>query len=172
MIGACAGAAAASDVMHRRVPNRLAAAVLGAGLVASIGLTWGDGVSGGAADRTSEHLERLALGTALAVAGCVLAGIPMLLVRIIRGLGMGDVKLAGALGASLMARAWWLPLAAVAVAAAAAATAGGITGRSAMPLAPFLAVGWLAAMLLVSAIPLVTAMPLMPFVPPVARVTP
>lgn len=184
VIGGCAGAAAAIDLELRRVPNRLAAVVFGAGLVASTGLMWGDGVPAAAADRVSEHLERLALGVAVAVTGCVLAGMPMLLVRIVRGLGMGDVKLAGALGASLMARGWWVPLAAVAVAAAAAATAGGIMGRTAMPLAPFLAIGWLAAMLLVPAIQLVPAMqfvpaiqvvPAMQFVPAtvlVARVAP
>lgn len=178
VIGGCAGAAAAIDLEFRRVPNRLATVVFGAGLVASTGLMWGDGVPAAAADRVSEHLERLALGVAVAVTGCVLAGMPMLLVRIVRGLGMGDVKLAGALGASLMARGWWVPLAAIAVAAAAAATAGGILGRTAMPLAPFLAIGWLAAMLLMPAmqfVPAIQVVPAMQFVPAtvlVARVAP
>lgn len=93
----------------------------------------------------SGHVGDVVEGLALAFAGCALAGLPMLIVRLIRRIGMGDVKLAGALGASLMVLGWWVPLAAVAIAAAAAAAFGVLANRSAAPLAPFLAAGWCAA---------------------------
>ncbi|MGA0894197.1 MAG: prepilin peptidase, partial [Ilumatobacteraceae bacterium] len=144
-VGGCAVAAAVVDVECRRVPNRLVLGVLVAGVAASIGLSWVGSARSPAVDRVSGHVGDVVEGLALAFAGCALAGLPMLIVRLIRRIGMGDVKLAGALGASLMVLGWWVPLAAVAIAAAAAAAFGVLANRSAAPLAPFLAAGWCAA---------------------------
>lgn len=144
-VGGSACVAAAVDIECRRVPNRLVGGVLLAGAVASVALSWEGSDRSAAVHRSTGLVGDVAQGLALALAGCVLAGLPMLIVRLARRIGMGDVKLAGALGASLMARGWWVPLAAVAIAAAGAAAFGALAGRSAAPLAPFLAVGWWSA---------------------------
>lgn len=121
--GALLIAAALVDVHEHRLPNAL--------LVAAFATS----VIGAAAALDLESL-------AGSLGGALVAGGAMLAVRLTRGVGMGDVKLAGAIGAS--AGSLSLPAAplAIAVAAVVAATFGLATGRRRVPLGPSLWLGW------------------------------
>jgi leader peptidase (prepilin peptidase)/N-methyltransferase len=79
---------------------------------------------------------------AAAVVGSALAGGPMLFVRLARGVGMGDVKMAGVVGASVGPIALFAAPVAVAVAALVAGTYGLVAGRRRLPLGPALWLGW------------------------------
>ena len=66
----------------------------------------------------------------------------MLFVRLARGVGMGDVKMAGVVGASVGPIALFAAPVAVAVAALVAGTYGLVAGRRRLPLGPALWLGW------------------------------
>lgn len=111
------------DLHERKLPNRL--------LVAALVVT-----AGGAA----ASLDR---GVVMAsVAGMVLAGGLMLLVRLSRGVGMGDVKMAGVVGASSGSVALVAAPLALAVAALVASVYGLLARRRRVPLGPALWFGW------------------------------
>ena len=82
-----AGAAAIVDLHEHRIPNRLLSWSAGAVVAAAVWFAATDGF--GAQSR--HHLAAIA-------AGALAAGVPMMVVRLQRGLGMGDVKLAFVLG--------------------------------------------------------------------------
>lgn len=121
-------AATATDVVHRRLPDRvtLPAAVLAPVTLLPLGVTAaGVGLVGAVAFATAHALVHLAAPGAL---------------------GAGDVKLAASLGAPLAAVSWWA-LAAAPVAAAVAVVAwvasrGGGAGRGVPFGPPMLAASW------------------------------
>ncbi len=134
LLGATLVAATVTDLRSRTIPNRLTLAAALSGLL----LTAADGP------------DRLAL----AVVASVAVAAPLLAASLIRpeGMGMGDVKLVALLGLYLGWSAWPALLLALALA--------GMTGvllalgsrsalsHTALPLAPFIAVGALPVMLL------------------------
>ena len=83
-----------------------------------------------------------------AAAGMVIAGALMLSVRLARGVGMGDVKMAAVVGASVGASTTTVLAAPIAIAIAAfiAATYGFRANRRRLPLGPSLWLGWAAAL--------------------------
>jgi leader peptidase (prepilin peptidase)/N-methyltransferase len=81
------GSAAIVDLHEHRIPNRLLSWSAGAVVAAAVWVAATDGF--GARGR-----HRLAA----VAAGALAAGVPMMVVRLQRGLGMGDVKLAVVLG--------------------------------------------------------------------------
>lgn len=113
------------DLAERRIPNLLTGAAL---LVALVGAS----------------LSGLAL-LGRSLLGLVLAAVPMAVVHARRGVGLGDVKMAAAVGASCGASAVVAAPVAVAAAALVAAAFGAITRRAALPLGPFLWLGWASA---------------------------
>ena len=123
LTGALLIAAALVDVHEHRLPNALVAAAFATSVI------------GAAATLDLVSLAGLLGGT-------LVAGGAMLAVRLTRGVGMGDVKLAGVIGAS--AGSLSLPAAplAIGVAAVVAATFGLATGRRRVPLGPSLWLGW------------------------------
>lgn len=122
-VGAVLAAAATVDVAEHKLPNRL--------LVAALALAYTSVLA--AAD--------WALMVS-AVSGLVIAGGLMLLVRLTRGIGMGDVKMAAVVGASVGAVNVRAAPIAIAVAALAAATYGFLSHRTRLPLGPALWLGW------------------------------
>ena len=132
-VGVLLAAAALVDSHERRLPNRLLAislvvALVGAALSIDLAVVWSS-----------------LLGIAIA------AGL-MLVVRLSRGVGMGDVKMAGVVGASVGAGTG-VALAAsisIAIAALTAATYGLIARRQRIALGPSLWLGWVSAFALVS----------------------
>lgn len=122
-VGAVLAAAATVDVHEHKLPNRLLLTAL-ALVCASVVAT---------ADRA----------TALsAISGLLIAGGLMLLVRLSRGVGMGDVKMAAVVGASVGAVNVMAAPVAIAVAALVAATYGTLSRRQRLPLGPALWLGW------------------------------
>ena len=124
-VGVLLAGAAFVDSHERRLPNRLLAIALALAL-------------GGAV---------LSLTRAVileAVVGMVIAGVLMLCVRLARGVGMGDVKMAAVVGASVGASTTTVLAAPIAIAIAAftAATYGFIANRRRLPLGPSLWIGW------------------------------
>ena len=81
-----------------------------------------------------------------ALLGMVLAGGLLLLVRLGRGVGMGDVKMAAVVGASTGSVALVAAPVAIAVAAASAGVFGLLAGRTRLPLGPALWAGWAVAL--------------------------
>ncbi|MEZ5274228.1 MAG: prepilin peptidase [Ilumatobacteraceae bacterium] len=77
-----------------------------------------------------------------ALLGGAIAGLAMLTVHLTRGVGLGDVKLAAAIGLSTGSLALIAAPLAIAVAAAGAAASGFVTGRRRLPLGPALWAGW------------------------------
>ena len=122
--GALLALAAVVDLHERRLPNRVlaiaCAAVVVPGMLAP------------------------ALGRGVAL-GAVLAGGLMLVARLRGGVGMGDVKAAGVVGAATGALAAPLALVALAVAATSAAVVGLVRRRAVLPLGPALWLGWAVA---------------------------
>ena len=127
VVGVVLAVAAMVDVQEHKLPNRL---LLGA--LASVSL----GVMGA---------SNVALA-ASATLGMLLGGGLMLLVRLTRGVGMGDVKMAAVVGASVGAVELMAAPIAVAVAAFAAASFGVISRRQRLPLGPALWLGWAVAL--------------------------
>ena len=132
-VGVLLAAAALVDSHERRLPNRL--------LIASLVVA----------------LAGAALSIELAVVrssllGMAVAGGLMLVVRLSRGVGMGDVKMASVVGASVGAGtgAALGAFISIAIAALAAATYGLIARRQRIALGPSLWLGWVSALALVS----------------------
>lgn len=129
IVGVLFATAALVDVQEHRLPNRLLAAATVAALVGAV----------------LEHR----LGSALI--GLVIAGGLMLLVRTRRGVGLGDVKMAAAVGASVGTGAVVAAPVSLAVASFVAASAGLVMRRQRLPLGPSLWLGWAVATAFVSA---------------------
>jgi len=127
VVGVVLAVAAMVDVQEHKLPNRL---LLGALTSVTVGVLATSNVT-------------LAVSVVL---GMLLAGGLMLLVRLTRGVGMGDVKMAAVVGASVGAVELMAAPIAVAVAAFAAASFGVITRRQRLPLGPALWLGWAVAL--------------------------
>jgi prepilin peptidase CpaA len=126
-VGSLLIAAAVVDVHERRLPNRL----LLAGVLTALG---GALLAG----------ERRVV--AAAVVGGIVAGASMLIVRLARGIGMGDVKAAVVVGTSAGSVALIAAPMAIAVTAFVAAVYGLLAHRARLPLGPSLWVGWAVAL--------------------------
>lgn len=123
--GVLAASAALIDAFEHRLPNALTASI------AAIALAGATGAGGDAG--------RVMVAT---VAGGAVAGGAMLVVHLRRGVGLGDVKMAFALGLSAGSVAVVAAPVAIAVAALLAASIGVLTGRARLPLGPALWCGW------------------------------
>ena len=123
-VGVLLGTAALVDVAEHRLPNQL---LLGAAVTAILAAV----IRGDAAP---------------AVIGAVVAGGLLLAVRLVRGLGMGDVKMAAVIGAAVAPRALVAAPVAIAVAALAAGVTGLVSGRARRALGPALWLGWAVAL--------------------------
>ena len=122
LVGVLLGAAAVVDVREHRLPNRL----VGGAFVVALG---GAAASGDAA-------------VVAASAGALLAGGLLLVVYLLRGVGMGDVKAAGAIGMALGPAGWWAAPSAIASAAVVASVYGAARGVRRLPFGPSLVLGW------------------------------
>jgi prepilin peptidase CpaA len=122
--------AAFVDVYERRLPNRL----LAAGAVALLAAAPFAGANG-------------AVSMAL---GATLGGGLLLAVRLLRGIGMGDVKAGVLVGASVGVLSPAAAAFAIAVAAATAGAVGILARRHTLPLGPALWLGWAVALLATS----------------------
>ena len=98
-----------------------------------------------------ERSERLRLSgggrSARALVSSALAGLeqaPLLVVRLHRGIGMGDVKFAAVLGAAGGLVSPWVAPFTVLVGALASGTAGALTGRHRLALGPWWWAAWVA----------------------------
>lgn len=100
-------------------------------------------------------LSRDALLMRDSLVGAILGGGLMLLVRLSRGVGMGDVKMACIVGASvgIAARTLFAAPIAIALAAFSAAVFGLLARRRRLALGPSLWFGWAAATTLFAALP-------------------
>lgn len=116
--------AAATDARTFRIPNRLMLISVGALVPALL-------------------LVRSASLLVGATIGAITASAPMLVAHVRRGVGMGDVKAAGVVGASAGALVWWAGPVAIAVAACVATVTAVVMRREVLPLAPALFAGWL-----------------------------
>jgi len=125
-VGVLLTVAALVDVHEHRLPNRLLAAAFVAGAVGA-----GASLDG-----------RVLLAFA---AGALLGGGLLLAVRLARGVGMGDVKMAAVVGASAARTSLVAAPIAIAIAAFVAATFGLLAGRRRLPLGPSLWFGWAVA---------------------------
>lgn len=123
VVGAVLALAALVDVREHKLPNRL----LGAGMVVVF--------AGVLSTATSANLMS-------AIWGMALAGGLMLIVRVTRGVGMGDVKMAAVVGASTGAAAVVAAPLAIAIAALVGAMYGVLASRQRLPLGPALWAGW------------------------------
>lgn len=123
LTGALLIATALVDVHEHRLPNALVAAALATSLIGA-----------------AATLDLVSLAGSLG--GTLVAGGAMLAVRLTRGVGMGDVKLAGAIGASAGSLSLLAAPLAIAVAAVVAAAFGLATGPRRVPLGPALWLGW------------------------------
>lgn len=135
-VGVLLAAAALVDSHERRLPNQLLTAAMITAFFGAI-------------------LSTDAMVVRSAFLGMTIAGALMLLVRLTRGIGMGDVKMAAVVGASASAittTSFAAPIA-IAAAALAAATYGFITRRRRVAFGPSLWVGWASALVLVTALP-------------------
>ena len=121
-VGVLLAAAAVVDVREHRLPNRL----VGAAFVVALG---GAATSGDAA-------------VVAAAVGALLAGGLLLGVYLTRGVGMGDVKAAAAIGMALGPAGWWASPAAIAVAATTASIYGSARRVRRLPFGPSLVLGW------------------------------
>lgn len=120
-------AAATVDITQHRLPNRLVA------------LAGAPPVAVACAVGSVEMI-----GTV--VAGALLGGGSMLAVYVVRGVGMGDVKAAAAIGASCAVVSPWAAPSAIAIAACVAAGYATLRRRRALPLGPSLCAGWATAL--------------------------
>jgi len=166
-VAMCAGCAALVDASTQRIPNRLLAVAATAVAAAVLAGVAGELIAPhvdphGAAQVATPAAARFAgqlAGQITSPATGVLLGmlgaaVPMLVVRLQRGsgvggLGLGDVKLAAVLGAAggfVDAR---VGLATVFLAALAASTFAALTHRRRMALGPWLFVAWLVTLVVV-----------------------
>ena len=125
VVGVLLAVAAMVDVQEHKLPNRLLLAALA---FVTVGVL-------------ATSTVALAMS---AMVGMLIAGGLMMLVRLTRGVGMGDVKMSAVVGASVGAIE--LLAAPIAVAAFGAATFGMVTRRQRLPLGPALWLGWAAAL--------------------------
>lgn len=123
LVGVLLATAALVDVVEHRLPNLLLSGAAATAVVAAA---------------TTGELVVAALGA-------VIAGGLLLAVRLVRGLGMGDVKMAAVLGAALGPRALMAAPLAIAVASFVAVGLGLALGRARLALGPSLWLGWAAA---------------------------
>ena len=123
------GAAALVDLHEHRLPNRLLGAALASTCLAAM-------------VATTDGTDR---GLGAAAAGLLLGGGPLLVVRIRRGLGMGDVKLGAVLGASGGLVHPFVAPATTFVAALAAGCAGALLHRQRVALGPWWWGAWVLA---------------------------
>jgi leader peptidase (prepilin peptidase)/N-methyltransferase len=121
--GVCLSTSALVDIEERRLPNRL------------IGLAALLAVCGALLTGEPSRVTG-------AVVGALVAGGAMLLVRLIRGVGMGDVKMAFAIGLSVGPLGLFAAPLAIAVAALVAAAYGTAAHRARLALGPSLWFGW------------------------------
>jgi leader peptidase (prepilin peptidase)/N-methyltransferase len=130
-VGVLLAIAAFVDAHEHRLPNRMLAAACAVAL-------------GGAL------LSIDSVVVLHAILGLIVAGGLMLCVRVTRGVGMGDVKMAAVVGASVGACTTTLlaPATAIAVAALVGATYGFIANRQRVPFGPSLWFGWAATIAL------------------------
>jgi leader peptidase (prepilin peptidase)/N-methyltransferase len=135
--GVLFAAAALVDVVEHRIPNRL--------LIASVFATVVGLLLAGDA-RAALH----------ALAGAAVAGGCLLVVWLSREVGMGDVKMAGAVGLSAGGVELVAAPLAIFVAALLAALIGVASGRRRLPLAPAMWCGWMVAIVIA---PLVSPWP-------------
>ncbi len=131
LFGVVLAAAATVDVHERRLPN------------GAIALATWIALAGPLASLDSSMCAR-------AIVGGGIAGGAMLVVRLVRGVGMGDVKAAGAIGVSTGAVSLSAAPMAIAVAAFAAAIYGAAARRQRVPLGPSLWLGWAVALFSIS----------------------
>jgi Flp pilus assembly protein protease CpaA len=131
LVGVLIVAAALVDVHERRLPNRLLA--LGAVIA----------LAGPVLSADPRMLVR-------GLVGGVIAGVSMLIVRLARGVGMGDVKAATVIGVSVGTVSLVAAPVAIATTAFTAATYGLLAHRQRIPLGPSLWFGWAAALLAAS----------------------
>ncbi|MDO8390420.1 MAG: A24 family peptidase [Actinomycetota bacterium] len=124
--GVVLATAALVDVHERRLPNRLLAA---AGLLVLLAA---------AADGR----------VAPSLVGALVAGGLLLVVRLARSVGMGDVKMATVVGAGVVREHPVAAPVAIAVAAMAGAGTGLVLRRSSLPFGPALWLGWAVAVIL------------------------
>jgi leader peptidase (prepilin peptidase)/N-methyltransferase len=127
VVGVLLAVAAMVDVHEHKLPNRLLAAA------------WLVTIGGALATANASIVVRM-------LAGTVLAGGLMLLVRLARGVGMGDVKMASVIGGTTGGVALIAAPVAVAVAAFVAAAYGVMARRKRLPLGPALWLGWAVAL--------------------------
>lgn len=120
-------AAATVDIAEHRLPNRLVALAGATPLAAAFGVG---------------SIEMVADATAGALAG----GGAMFAVYLVRGVGMGDVKAAAAIGASCAVVSPWAAPSAIAIAACGAAGYAALRRRRVLPLGPALCAGWATAL--------------------------
>jgi len=123
VVGVILVTAALVDVHEHMLPNRL---LLGALLAVGAGVL----------------MASSAAVAVTATIGMLLGGGLMLLLHLTRGVGMGDVKMAGVVGASVGAVEINAAPVAIAVAALAAATYGLLARRQRLPIGPALWFGW------------------------------
>lgn len=139
--GAAAGVVSVSDLVARRVPNRVTAPLYGAGTIL---LPVASAASGQWWPLTRAGIAMAALGGFYLLLGLAFAG----------GMGMGDVKWAGAVGLFCGWVAWQAVVTATLLAFAAAAIfvlGRYVVGRGrhgAVPMVPFMGAGALCAILL------------------------
>lgn len=127
LIGVLFALAALVDVHEQRLPNALLGGAAVVAVVLAVASTDGSIVVGSVA------------GGAVGV-GC------LLVVRLARGVGMGDVKMAGSMGLGLGVMSPSATPIAVAVAAFAAASYGAVMRRRRLVLGPSLWLGWVVAL--------------------------
>lgn len=130
VVGVLLVLAALVDVHERRLPNRLLASAAIALLAAT---PFAGSASAGAM-----------------LVGATLGGGLLLAVHLLRGIGMGDVKEAAVVGASVGVVTPAAAALAIAVAAATAGAVGVIARRRTLPLGPALWLGWAVALLATS----------------------
>lgn len=120
-------AAATVDIAEHRLPNRLVALAGATPLAAAFGV--------GSIEMVTD-----------ATVGALAAGGAMFAVYLVRGVGMGDVKTAAAIGASCAVVSPWAAPSAIAIAACVAAGYAALRRRRVLPLGPALCAGWATAL--------------------------
>jgi prepilin signal peptidase PulO-like enzyme (type II secretory pathway) len=131
LTGVLLAIAALVDVHEHKLPNRLLASALAVTVAGSLA--------------TFEAATIVRTGAGLLIGGGLL-----LLVRLVRGVGMGDVKMAGVVGASTASFHLLAAPAAIAVAAFAASAYAVAARRQRLVLGPALWLGWASALLTVT----------------------
>lgn len=130
LAGVALVAGALVDHVEQRIPNLVVAVALLAAMAAPVLAGHGRALVG-------------------AVVGGVVAGLALLVVRLARGLGMGDVKMGAAVGASSGSVVLLAAPVAVALSSFSVAVFGLVSGRRRVALGPWLWFGWAGSLALV-----------------------